>query len=555
MNRYYKPNNQAAAVVFGLLLLLLSLSACSDSGGNVPELPDEPKMCTVTISLSSGTSMHPVTKATGESIGGDTVYPDDWEAEEEQYERKIDHWLIVAYDKQGMYAGHIRDTKLGEVDDNTNVDGAEDGDYKISCEMELPEGNYTFYAFANLGSLDNYDTDAEYNTFVDGLKTSSPADLKKMAVQVGSIDTKFNAPSSGDKKLIPMSSYGYEKWISESTEFSIALIRMIGKVRVKAQNALTTKEAVTVKTISLGNFQEQREIFLVPYERGSLYHYLEFANDFTYYEHWGPSFPDGQETQSATKVYGLSLGENGTEIPYSTTDLWTPLPTSYVNESMLSSNTDKASMTITVERKGTSGHTETTTHFTDFNFVRRNDLLEIPILISDLTGLLKFRSTRIPIGVYPTEIAFGEPGESIQILTPVTYVHEYAGELEIQYELTSAPKGSDWKIRYKPEDEIVTGRKYSEIRLYSNINDFLIDEKTATPLSEGNVISFKQQDDLSGSFCVYSQEIAKNASAQIKLTLVVEYEKGTREIEIPYTINIVNKSTTANGTDTEGGQS
>ena len=69
------------------------------------------------------------------------------------------------------------------------------------------------------------------------------------------------------------------------------------------------------------------------------------------------------------------------------------------------------------------------------------------------------------------------------------------------------------------------------------------------------MISFKQQDDLSGSFCVYSQEIAKNASAQIKLTLVVEYEKGTREIEIPYTINIVNKSTTANGTDTEGGQS
>lgn len=537
MMQFHNSIYRAAAVAIKLLLGLL-LFACSD---DFSDQPAEVKYCTVTISLQSSGGMHSVTKADEES---DTVKPSGWE-NEDKYERNISDWLVVAYNSNGQLEDYIGSFNMPGYNAN-------DEDSETDIQMTFPIGEtFTFYAFANLDNLEKLKDGTAVVDYIIGSSTVTPCtedELRTLAVQVGNIDSKFN----GDQKqLIPMSSYGYT-WTMKATdnEFSIPLIRMIGKVRVKVQNALT--ENVTINQITIGKFQENRPLYLKPYEtvgeNGVGDKYLEFAKGFDdyQYEHRGPSFPT--EVLDYTKSYALNLGENGVTIVPNTTE-WTVLPTCYVDESRLHSETERSSMAITIGRSGANGEV-TTTSATDFYFVRRNDLLEIPLLLTDLTTKLTFGSQRIPIGVYPTEVLFG--GEAnVQVLTPVTYPSEgnlTPGELTIKYKLTSARDG--WKIRYVG-DTAIGSAKYSSITLVNNDDKLLIDDNNNVIdcSSASYPISFVEKGDDSGSFTIRTQELANYASAEIRLTLIVLYNEGQNEIEIPYTIRIQNKKSEQQSTN------
>lgn len=538
---------RAAAVVCALSALLLSsfLTACSDESGNTPDLPDEPRLCTVDITLQTTDGMRPVTKAAGDDKNPGT----GWEEEEYQYERRMDHWLVVAYDAKGSYAGHTTDE--GTPDDSKN-------DYRIVCRMELPEGQYTFFAFANWESLEKDGT----GDFISLIKSSTVTGLEAYAVKVGDIDAKFNHPATDAKKPIPMSSYGHTYTVSaSSTEaLSVPLIRMIGKVRVKFQNNL--QQEVQITDVTIGKFNEDRPIFWVPWKVADNDHYLEFTDPWSdKYEHRGPTFPGESTTPVSTnKEYKLVSGkDNPFTVPSSTnTNEWTTLPSCYVNESMLSSETWTSNMTISITRQYAGGEPTTVVQPTDFAFVRRNDLLEIPVLLSEIGATLSFGEVRLPIGVYPTAFKFGvESG--VQILTPITYHVKSAGVLKVGYELNSVSTGSDdWNIRYRPSSSI-GGMDYSKISLVSNTSGLLINPETNDKLADGASIDFddttSDASKHSGSFTLRTQELGDNATATILLTLIVEYgtDGNKHDIEIPYTIHITNAPQTTSGETTKGG--
>lgn len=543
--------NKAAAVAFTLLLLLLSPSCSKESGSGTPDLPDEPQLCTVTISLQGLDRMNPATRAEGDT--NDEVPGTGWEEEEEQYERKMEKWVVVAYDEEGEYAGHLANT--GTVNDDDNK-------YEISFQMELPEGTYTFFAFANWSSLEEITignksiTSINDDTFIEALKASNPTELKAVSAKVGDMATKFNVAT---KPSIPMSSYGHTEILAAPTDqVSLPLIRMIAKVRVTFDNELD--EAVDITAVKVGKFQGNRPIYLVPWDLTKTEddYYLEFDEVWQgNYEHRGPSFPHNPpEGVSANTEYNLISATEKIE----TNAKGHKLPSYYVNESVVHSDTHTSNMVITVTRASTTGGTNATTvSRTDFAFVRRNDLLEIPVLLSKFQTDIEFGELRLPIGVYPTKLTFGKES-GVQILTPITYHVKSTGELKIKYTLMNIVKDSEWAIRYPSGDGDYL--ECSSAQLVSNQKDLLMDEENNPLLTNSKIELTKETSGNgteSGSFTIRTQELGSNATAQILLTLIVEYggDENKRDIEIPYTINITNapeSTTDEGGESTKGGK-
>lgn len=542
----YDIYKKVVAMAVSGLLLLPSLLSCSDEQGGGPELPEEPQLCKVIISLQSPTGMRPATRAEG----GDKNPGSGWEEEVEQYERKIEDWVVVAYDEDGKFAGLVsnKEGHTGDVDDTDN-------DYNISInnQLELPFGKYTFFAFANWESLDEIGTLGEdgkiavnlKRNFISSLETLSPTKVKALAAQVGNIDTKYNVAT--DKKSIPMSSYGHlEDLQSDEYQVKIPLIRMIAKVQVSFNNQLS--DNVTITEVKVGKFQNQRPVSLAPW--GDNY-YLEFGDNWTDEQweaapHRGPDFPDKEPSVAANKEYSFALPTGGLTVTAKADTKGPPL-SCYVNESYVSSETHPNNMAVTITRqmKGDNNGTKEIVSNTDFTFVRRNDLLQIPVLLSDFATTLGFGEVRLPIGVFPKEYKFGD-GTGVQVLTPITYHVKSTGLLKVTYTLEDIIKDGDWSIRYKPEGETTAGKKYSSIKVVSNTNGLLIAPEGHTALAANDMIAFENptvtESTSGGSFTLCTQELGKTGTAQILLTLIVEYgdANNKRDIEIPYTINITN---------------
>lgn len=541
------------AAVATTLLLLLLFASCSKDSSDIPDIPDEPKLCTVTISLQAPNSMRPVTKADPD----DNVPGTGWEEEEALYERKMEEWVVVAYNEENKYAGLVN---TGTVHDDGNADNTDDenDDYKVSTSLELPEGKYTFFAFANWKSLDEITIGDQTiksgnDNFIEALKKSNPAELKAASSKIGDMVAKYNAT---DKKPIPMSSYGHLETIAAPTDqVSLPLIRMIAKVRVLFDNQLN--EDVKITTVKVGKFQGNRSVYLVPWDLTNTEnnYYLEFDEIWQgNYVHRGPSFPDNNTAGVAADTeYELISDSNPVTIAQGADDY--KLPSYYVNESIVHSDTHTSNMVITVARASTSvdGTDATTVSRTDFAFVRRNDLLEIPVLLSKFSTTLKFGEVRLPIGVFPTKYEFGTKN-GVQVLTPITYNAKSTGEIQVEFTLDEIfSDNTSWNIRY-PKSATIDGVKYSGIQILSNSNNLLIDPETH---NVEDAIIFDVQDEKSGSFKLRTQELANTGViAQILLTLIVEYgeEGNKRDIEIPYTINITNApESTDSGTTTKGG--
>lgn len=537
---------KAAAWAVSGLLLLPSLLSCSDEQGGGPELPEEPQLCKVIISLQSPTGMRPATRAEGD----DENPGSGWEEEVEQYERRMEEWVVVAYDEDGEFAGLVSNKAghTGIMNDDT------DKDYNISIknQLELPFGKYTFFAFANWSSLDAIGTlgddgktitDIKAN-LIDRLQTLSLKDVEGLAAQVGDIDTKYNAATG--KKYIPMSSYGHlENLQSDEYRVRIPLIRMIGKVQVTFDNQL--EDNVTITAVKVGNFQE-RPVFWVPWGKN---HYLEFddswidKDDWANAEHWGPAFPDKIPTVSADKEYRFALDKTGFTVEAGQNTEANPL-SCYVNESVVSSATPTSNMLVTITRQMTDGSAAKPIESrTDFAFVRRNDLLKIPVLLSNFATTLGFGEVRLPIGVYPTKYKFGYEN-GVQVLAPITYSVKSTGQVKVTYTLEDIIADGNWSIRYPETGGTTGGVKYSRIEVIGNSDDLLINPDTHKALAANETIAFGNptvtESTSGGSFTLCTQELGQTGIAQILLTLIVEYggEGNKRDIEIPYTINITN---------------
>lgn len=500
------------------LCSFLFLLSCSGSGDD-PVVPDTPKVYTVTITLPTPVGMHAYTKADNSSADVDSE-------EDFDYERNIRNWLILVYDNSGVLLKYL------SSDGNSDITSVPDSETQV--EFNLEEGNYTFYAFANLESLENGTSIKTQITAVGCSETM----MKSLTAKVGNVADKYTK----NKSLIPMSSYGYSWPLQGDANLSIPLIRMIGKVRVTIQNGLD--QDVTVNKISFGNFQE-RDIDLLPYGENK---YLEFRNNTDTDPNRGPSFGGIGKSQSEeyTLPYDLPLSGGGLKITGNGGKVeGDDAPYCYVNESFLGSNTSSSPMTITVTRSSASESNMVTTHQTDFDFVRRNDLLEIPILLTKMVSTLTFTESRVPIGGLPYSIQLGD--QSLMVLTPLTYTVQNSGDLKIGFILSDPTGGtsSDWKIRY--ENGGVAGKSITTLNLQTNEQNLLIDPETngnytAYPAS----LAFTEKKEHGGTFVVRTQELSKSAIAQIKFTLVVEYtptgETNKREITIPYTLLIRNKA-------------
>lgn len=128
--RRYILYDLLAAIVAGLCLCGLFTACGEDRGGDLPD--DDPNSCIVTITLRASQPVRPPQTKAGETI----TWADDEEYEEE-YERDITDWLVVAYDESGVLAGY------------TSSEGTwapTDDDSHTLVEMRLPVGTYRFYA-------------------------------------------------------------------------------------------------------------------------------------------------------------------------------------------------------------------------------------------------------------------------------------------------------------------------------------------------------------------------------------------------------------------------
>ena len=186
-----------------------------------------------------------------------------------------------------------------------------------------------------------------------------------------------------------------------------------------------------------------------------------------------------------------------------------------------------------------------TEHLTGFDFVRRNDLLVIPVLITNITTKLEVAEQRLPIGVYPTALVYGEK-TGVQILTPVEHTLQAAGDLSIRFEISRIEGVTgDFTIKGLPQDETVPETvKFSSIQvkdddkhLITAVNGEDCDKKQRFYLPEASVKEGKK-----GSFTIHTQELGGKAEATVILTLIINYyvDQEKQEMQIPYTIKIRN---------------
>lgn len=246
--------------------------------------------------------------------------------------------------------------------------------------LKVDESATSVYAFANLDSK-NLTNHAD----IQGALTEGGTFNKKAIAQIADINSLV--VSAG--RAIPMSSHAYEIPATGGTEENpaeiglIVLYRMIAKVEVTLQN--NTQEAVTINSLSLGNFQH-RDISLLPYEG------LKDGINDTNKESVRPIFPNETSTP-----YSLPIVSTDKPITI-TAGMVMDDYKHYIHETDLGANNY-----ITVSAQiGDKEATQTQAN-TKFTFVRRNDYLKIPLEFDKNQLVITIEESYAPIGGYPFE--------------------------------------------------------------------------------------------------------------------------------------------------------
>lgn len=546
--RRYILYDLLAAIVAGLCLCGLFTACGEDRGGDLPD--DDPDSCIVTITLRASQPVRPPQTKAGETI--------TW-ADDEEYERDITDWLVVAYDESGVLAGYTSsEGTWAPTDDDSLTD----------VNMRLPVGTYRFYAFANLTSLEGGEALLEQIKNTD----PKPGDLglseKALAREVNilasgnsSIDgrngtpggkfggvTADNKTNETTRRRIPMSSYAQAHALLPApapNKFEIPLIRMIGKVRVEITNNLS--QAITVNKLDIMNLRKgSLPIWLLPWGDNK---YLEFESGEDL-EQQAPNFPKGGETvDPANDLFTETIvpGNDEKQIlgkPNGSSTATTQSYTRYIPETNAAVGTGGGGIRLGVEIEGRPR----TEHLTGFDFVRRNDLLIIPVRLTNIQTTLEVAEQRLPIGVYPTALVYGAK-DGVQVLSPITHTLQAAGDLSIRFEISNIDGvEGDFKIKGLPQDgEVPETAKFSSIQVESNekhlitaVNGTDCDKKQCFYLPEASITEGNK-----GSFTIRTQELGGKADATIILTLIINYtvDGETQEMQIPYTIKIRNYKT------------
>ena len=545
--RRYTIYNRLTAVAAGLCLCWLFMACGEDRGGDLPD--DDPNHCVVTITLRTSRSVRPPqTKAGGMMTKADETTETDFWAKDEEYERDITNWLVVAYDENADFAGYISGKDGTWTPDISNEDS------RTTVEMKLPFGTYHFYAFANLQSLE--DGTSLYQKITEAHSLAELSEVKILDSGT-SIDTrneekkgKFGGEEAS-RKRIPMSSYAQKHTVLPApaeNKFEIPLIRMIGKVQVEITNNLD--KSITVNQLDIMNLRKgSLPIWLLPWGNNK---YLETAgNDGT--ERLAPDLPTGEvvaeEHLFDEKIIPSGANKEDNIVPAKIKDGAEGHNIKTYTRYIPEGNAGAREILLGVDIEGRPR----TEHTTSFGFVRRNDLLIIPVLITNITTKLEVAEQRLPIGVYPTALVYGEK-TGVQILTPVEHTLQAAGDLSIRFEISNIDGVTgDFSIKGYEVNEggNVATEKYSSVSwenasadkpLITAINvdgtsfetDAELDIPEAALTGQGGLKK-------AGSFTIRTQELGGEADATVVLTLVIKYgENMEQEMQIPYTIQIRN---------------
>lgn len=541
MNRG-KRHNQLRVAAVGWLLALLCGLACSDESD--PILPEEPEIqyATVTISVQTAENQQPsFTKA-----GDDPTRPEDNEKdptlEEETYayERHIQDWWIVILKEDNQ--------TVRAVIKNTPPSTNPPADSETEVNTPLPiDSTFYFYAFANLEMLAG-----NHASYIQNLKEGDTFD-PAIAVKLPVITT-FD-PQAEQQRYIPMSSYPKKHTISLYTNrIDLTLIRLVGKVSVEVTNA--TGKEVTLRSLMLDRFRSEGSIYLLPYDaaQGKTTENLLSATMESSYQ---PSFPS---VEGETPAYSPLQwnAEGGYAIP-------TDLPytfTSYANETDFLEATDEGGhpltgLTIQLDLPDRNDWPIET----DYSFIRRNDWLKIPILISEADVKITFQQSHMPIGGIPATITF-QPGVTLgeQSLTTT-----HAGAIKIHYDLQKLNTTTDWALRYYTDGTTVTSKDqfcYVGLVTGTNENNFLLQPEasetdpmswwvSSKPKPVDPAFTYKltldqdaQGNDspTKGSFTINVQELSDYGAATFRLNLVATRTvDGTEQtIVLPYLITLNN---------------
>lgn len=514
-------NNRIAAA-WMLLLSLFLLPACSNEE-DVPVVEPEAQYATMVISLGA------LDNSTPAYTRAETIYPDVEEVDE--YERYIKYWWIVVLDK---------DNKVDRVITNDPVSQNPAPDSETKVEMELPIGEtYTFYAFANLNDLEE-----DAATYISGLSKGNDFLLSK-AVSLKSLSS-YKIPNEGEtaSAYIPMSSYGYKITVKEENKpLEIQLIRLIGKVEVSLENK--TGEDVVLKSLSLDKFRTEGSIYLLPYDAAkgeNTTNLLQEDMRPTYI----PSFPS-----AIGKFSTMTLSTEDTTIQESeSATFW-----SYANETSFQDieGFNYLQVRAVIENRNDQPLD------TEFSFIRRNDWLKIPLLLSDVSTTIELDMKHMPIGGLPATITIPA---GLTIPQATFWTQDHGGDITITYTLNSISSLTNAKIAHRAESESYEegeSHPFTSAVLESNDEDLLINvptDNTAAPWLDASAKAFPlpTDDEASGSFTITAQELAKSAEARIRLNMVIEgTANGTKQkVLVPYTIIIKNQKEDS-WTTTDGG--
>lgn len=541
---------QAKAAAAGLLLSLFLCVACSDEGSNHgPEIP-EVQYARVTISLGTADATTPAFTKAGEDVH-DII---DDNAADETYERWIADWWVVIVDQQGKVYRVLSNTKQDVWDATTNTD---DNEHQIGVDLVIGQ-TYSFYAFANLNSLSEGSTLVQQINNLDA--NSDFSAFRKTAVSLLSLDQYMTSNEENQKKAIPMSSYGKTQVVSEDiskNQVELLLIRLLGKVSIEITNA--TGVAVTVHKLTMGKFRTTGAIYLFPYDaidRNPDNPNLLVKKEASEYKLLNPSFPTDATPTTGDWVYESQQGDL---ISYSATEEETNKKNYffYINETAQENQENGTDdMKVSMDITGEGIERDNTPKSTQFFFIRRNDWIKIPLLISKAETEITYEQKHMPIGGIPDAVTFN-PGLTVNNRTLTT---DHAGKITISYKLKSINNQNDWQLQYYTAGSATTATaQYCyAAKISDNEVPFLLEPVEKDLLSwwmnttkptygfqldpgEGNT----------GSFIVTAQELSYKGEAKIKLNLVAtrNTDGQTQTIILPYTLTITN------GKEPKGGNS
>lgn len=494
-----------AAVATSLLLSLSLFPSCSEDDGGGVEIP-EVEYAKLVISLGS------LDNATPAYTRAETIEDKD----DNEYERHIEHWWLVVLHK-GTVDQVLSDTKehtATSVNDDQNT-------HEIEVGLQIGE-SYDFYAFANLP-----ETNA---TALNNLQQGSPFSLEQVVESIDASKYYWDVETKNHGNYFPMSSYKYTiKEVTEGATLSIPLIRLLGKVSLSIQNS--SAEAITLNQVSLEKFRTTGSIYLLPYDaaQGNDTKLLEATGTMT--ETYGPSFP-GETTETASGSFtSRKLITDDKTIKIEGQAKY-EFPDFYVNETRFTSANSGKPLLISTDIEERSDAPKETT----FNFIRRNDWLIIPLLISDATTTITIQQQHMPIGGLPTYVF----NEGLTI-SNINVELDHAGDINIAYSVSATDATG---LKYYNGGTIEGAEQFSSAVLAENPNSLLIN--LPEPNADGGLLSdqieFKLNADenntLAGSFTITAQELAYLGTATINLTLIVMIDGS--EVILPYTITITN---------------